>query len=270
MIIALENKSRDVNTAIALPRFWKVFGDFEQNTVMQAVESRICRSLIMLSSCRAYSWVLFIATNAIVPPSDGNLLWFHILGRDVERHSNRMMLANAPNQVTFRSEAYLPLLLPHRQASVKLHRWTFNEEKQKLQLIRAITHIIETWLEFPSNHQKVRSAVIYTLTKKIPLSVLLLDEVWMAYFKPYPLVIHGKPNQRISDKHTEQTLVKFEKAIQNHELVKPESKERLMVVALQKQAEAWLQLMTSKVPKTVQKVMSLSTGVSVVACYFLS
>ena len=263
MIIALENKSREVNTAIALSNFWKTFGDFEQYTVLQAVESRICRSLIMLSSCRAYSWVVFIATNAINQPSDGQLLWFHRLGRDVESHSNQMMFANGPNQVTFSSELYLPLLLPPCQASVKLQRWTYNEEKQKHQTVRAITHIIETWLEFPSNCQKVRSAIIYTLTNQLPLSVLLLDEAWMAYFKPYSFVIHSKPHQRISDKHTEQILVKFEKAIQNHDLVKPESKERLMLVALQKQVEEWLHLLTSKVPKTVQEVLSFSTGVSV-------
>jgi hypothetical protein len=262
MIIALENKSREDNTAISLSNFWKIFGDFTKYTILQAAESRICKSLIMLSSCRAYSWVLFIATNATERPSEGQLLWFQQLGRDVERHSNQMMFADGPSQVMFNSELYLPSLLPARQASVKLHRWTYNEEKQKHNTVRAITEIIETWLGFPSNCEKVRSAIICTLTKQIPLSVLFLDEVWMAYFNPYPLVIHGNSKQRISDKHTNQILLKFEKAIQNHDLVKPESKERQMLVALQKQVEEWLHLMTSKAPKTVQEVLSFSTGVS--------
>ena len=267
MINALEKKSTDLNTAIALPGFWKAFGGFEQYTMLQAVENRISRSLVMLSSCRAYSWVFFIATNATIAPSDGQLLWFHMLGRDVERHFNHTMTVNAPKEVTFNSEQYLPLLLPPRQVSVKLPRWTFDDQRRNLQTVQAIGSIIEGWLEFPANHQKISSALITILTKRMPLSVLLLDEVWMMYLKPYPVVIHGKPKQRFNDRHTEETLVKFEKAVENHDLAKPESQESLMLAALEKQAEYWIQLITMKGSKTVQEATSLLPGVSGIAHY---
>lgn len=265
MIGALEKRSEDVDTAVALPYFWKMFDEFEQYAVLQAVESRISRSLLMHSSCRAYMWVITIATNAVKQPTGETSLWFNDLARDVEKHSNRTITdVNAPKEVTISSEQYLPSLLPPRKATVKLLRWTYNEEKQKLQTIRTISSIIETWLEFPSRHQKVRSLLVHFMTKNMPLSVLLLDEVWMMFQKPYG-VIHGQSNQRIRDKHTKQTLEKFEKAIQKHDLANPNSKESQLLAALDEQSQAWYQLVTSKGPKTVDQVMTLPAGVSVIA-----
>jgi hypothetical protein len=96
----------------------------------------------------------------------------------------------------------------------------------------------------------------------MPLSVLLLDEVWIMYLKPFHHVIHRRAGQRQSDPHIKETIRLFEVAVRHHCLTDPKSQERLLLTELDKLSEAWFQLIISKSPKPTSQVSSTQTDAS--------
>ena len=245
MVSAIECRGDEVETAIAMPNFWEQAAQFEQYVVLHAVENRISRGLLMLSSSKAYTWVLEIADDAIERP--GKSSWCDRLASDVSAQWTIAYANSTSAQITFDSKDYLPDLIPSQQATITLGRFTFDKERQNRHKIRAVTCVIEQWLQFPSNPQhKVRSALVSILIQHIPLSVLLLDDVWSMFRNPYQVVIHGKQGQRISSPHTEEVLELFNKALNRHPLTNKRSNEYLLLMVLSEEVDKWFQLVTAK------------------------
>jgi hypothetical protein len=122
----------------------------EQYILFQAIENRISRMLLMISCSKAYSWVLNIATDAIKYPEKQT--WHHRLANDISNQWTSAYLQTTSYAIVVDSINYLPELVPSRQATVLMKRWTFNEERQDQEKIRAITYVIEQWLDFPEQH----------------------------------------------------------------------------------------------------------------------
>ena len=267
LVMALENKKEATETAITIPLFWNGVEEFEAYISLQAVENRVCRSLLMLAASKTYAWLLAIATDAaekaITATNAENTLesdsWIYKLAKDVI--SEWIARSNTPvvsKSITFHSEKYLPSLPNPQQIDIEMQRWTFNKDTQMRETVKAITCIVENWLQFPDNKQsrlnKTRCALICILIKYMPLSVLLLDEVWMMYLKPFRQVIHHGMGQRMSDPHTKEAIRLFEVAIQQHCLTNSKSREYLLLAELDKLSEAWFRLIISKSPKPRQQV----------------
>ena len=260
IISALHSEKNEEKTAVALTEYWKIVPEFEQYVHLQAVETRVSRALLMLSSSKAYSWVISIATEAIRDPTADT--WVCQLAKDVRRDwINRHSDPNTPQEAIYNSKDYLPSLTPFCEAILMPKRWLLKYEEENL--IHFLTYIIETWLQFPiskhmNNSYKVRCALITITIKHMPLSVLYLDDVWKMYNKPYSFLIHGRPGagerdrQRISLSHTEETLVLFEKSIQNHVITDSNSKEYLLLMVLMKQSETWFRLTASRIRRETQ------------------
>jgi hypothetical protein len=247
MIYAFEDKGDEIETAIAIPKFWQSTLELEQYIIFQAVENRISRGLLMLSCSKAYSWVLNIANDAIEHP--GEQTWYHRLANDISNQWTSAYTESTAYIIVVDSANYLPELIPSRQATVKMKRWTFNEKRQDRDKIQAITYVVEQWLDFPEqHHHKVRSALVSILMKHIPFSLLLLDHVWMMFRKPYHLVIHGNDSQRISNSHTEEVLLQFEEALVNHPLAKYGTPEHSLLTCLDQELENWFELVFTKKP----------------------
>ena len=81
IIAALNIKKNEAETAIALVDYWKIVPECEVNVRHQAVESLVSRALLMLSSSKAYSWVVSIATEAIQSPTKDT--WVGRLTKDL-------------------------------------------------------------------------------------------------------------------------------------------------------------------------------------------
>jgi hypothetical protein len=194
IMTAIDNKKYAVETAVALTEYWDIVPEFEQYTHPQAVETRVSRALLMLSSSKAYSWVVSIATEAILFPT--NETWFCRLATDIKREwRKRHQDPTAPPEATFDSKDYLPSLTNSCEAVVPMKRWMLRNEEEEL--IRFVTFVIETWLRFPNSRHakdsyKVRSALISIIIKYMPLSVLYLDDIWNMYMRPYSILIHGR------------------------------------------------------------------------------
>jgi len=252
IISAVDNKKDAAETAVALREYWKIVPEFEQYTHTQAVETRVSRALLMLSSSKAYSWVVSIATEAILFPT--NETWFSKLATDIKREwRKRHHDPTVPQEATFNSKDYLPSLTDSCEAVLPMKRWMLKNQEEGL--IHFITFVIETWLHFPNSRHmndsyKVRSALISITVKYMPLSVLYLDDIWNMYMQPYSFVIHGRPRegarQRISHSHTLATLALFEKSIQKHLMSESTSKEHLLLMVLQKYTESWFKLTASR------------------------
>jgi hypothetical protein len=234
--------------------YWKIVPEFEQYVYLQPVESRVSRALLMLSSSKAYNWVLSIATEAYTSPT--NDTWVGQLARDVKREWRKQSHnTRGPEEVIFDSEDYLPSLTVSCKAVVILERWVIKDEEEGFKIIQIISIIIETWFQFPTsrhtnNNYNVRCALISIVTKYMPLSVLLLDDIWKMYVKPHQFVIHGRAQnqqrQRISHSHTEKTVALFEKAIQKHAMAQRTSEEYNLLMVLNKYSESWYQLSASR------------------------
>lgn len=259
MITALECSADAAETAIAIPKFWQSAQHLEQYVALQAIENRISRALLMLSSSKACSWVVQIATDAIRHP--GKLTWYHKLGRDISQEWTKAYANSTPYKFIFDSNMYLPGLTPLRQATITMKRWTFNSDRQNRDMIDAISCVVQQWLQFPQgpNH-KVQCALVSILTKHVPLSILLLEDVWMMFLKPYHSVIHGKVGQRISEHHTEKVLGQFEDALCKHALTDQKSSEHLLLAVLGEKTEEWFRLVAStKKTQPLRKAASKET-----------
>ena len=261
IISALNNEKDEAETAIALVEYWRMVPEFERYNHLQVVESRVSRALLMLSSSKAYSWVVSIASEAIEFPTKET--WVSRLAKDVQREWRfRHQNPTAPREAIFNSKDYLPSMSDHCEAIITLKRWMIKDEEDGLRTIRIISFIIETWLQFPtSRHQnsnyKVRCALISIMTKYMPLSVLLLDDTWKMYLTPYISVIHGRaPGQRIRQSHTEKILTLFEESIQNHALTDSTSKEHQLLNVLNKYSETYHQLTSSRIRRENQATPS--------------
>ena len=246
IIAALNIEKNEAETAIALVDYWKIVPECEENVRHQAVESLVSRALLMLLSSKAYSWVVSIATEAIQSPTKDT--WVGRLTKDVQRQRRiRHLDPTAPPEVTFNSKDYLPSMSDNYEATVTQNRWMLKDE-DGLRTIRIVSFIIETWLQFPtSRHQnstyKVKCALISVITKYMPLSILLLEEVWQMYLNPYRTVIHGEnTGQRIQQRHTDETLKLFEESIQKHAMVDSTTKEHQLLQVLNKYSETYHRL----------------------------
>ena len=253
IISALDNQKEAIETATALSEFWKNVPDFETYVLFQAVEGRVSRALLMLSCCKAYQWVTSITTAAVKYRTNQNC-WVYQLVKDVETEwSYRNCDSQHPREATFHSQTYLPSLASPSEAKVILRRLGMREDDQKeLKLIQTVSSIIETWLQFPTSkdnkqNDKVRCSIISIITTYMPHSVLLLDAVWAMFVKPYQLLIHGRPKQRISSPHTATTLKLFDKTIRKHCLIDSSSIEHRLLAVLTEQMESWFRLISSKV-----------------------
>jgi hypothetical protein len=165
LIMALENKKEATETATTIPLFWNGVQEFEAYITLQAVENRVCRLLLMLAASKTYAWLLAIATDAAemaittinintedMPKSD---IWVYKLAKDVI--SEWIARSNTPDalkSVTFHSNKYLPSLPMPRQTEIVVQRWTFNKETQMRETVKAITSIVENWLQFPASDIK--------------------------------------------------------------------------------------------------------------------
>jgi hypothetical protein len=240
--------------------YWKLVPEYEQNVGHQAIESRVSRALLMLSSSKAYSWVVSIATEAIQSPTKDT--WVGRLAKDVQRQRRiRHLDPTAPPDVAFNSKDYLPSMSNNYEATVTLNRWMLRDEEEGLRTINIVSFIIETWLQFPtSRHQnstyKVKCALISVITKYMPLSILLLEEVWQMYLSPYRTVIHReKTGQRIQKPHTDKILKLFEESIQKHAMIDSTSKEHQLLQVLNKYSETYHRLASSRTRKENEKSM---------------
>jgi hypothetical protein len=251
IISAVDNRKNAVETAIALMEYWTIMPEFEQYVHLQAVETRVSRALLMLSSSKAYHWVVSIATEAVELPSDET--WAGRLAKDVQREWRAQSHGQSGQQeVIFDSKKYLPSLTVSCEARVMLKRWTVKDEEERLTIIQLTSFIIETWLRFPiskrlNENYKVRCALISIVTKYMPVTVLLLDDVWKMYLKPYIFLIHGRRSgQRISPSHTQKILALFENSIQNHAMTTSTSDEYQLLMVLKEYSETWFRQTTSR------------------------
>jgi len=274
IISALNNEKDEAETAIALVEYWKIVPEFEQYLQLQAVDSRFSRALLMLSSSKAYSWVVSIVTEAIEFPTKES--WVSQLAKDVQREWKiRHQDPTAPPKAIFNSKDYLPSMSVNCEATVTLKRRMLKDEEDGLRMIRIVSFIIETWLQFPSSrHQnssyKVRCALISITTKHMPLSVLLLDDIWKMYLKPYHSVIHGRaPGQRIRQSHTEKILNLFEESIQNHAMTNPTSKEHQLLKVLNQYSQTYHQLTSPRTRGETQATLPNSNVRLNVVLYFI-
>lgn len=265
MICAIEQNGDAVETALAMPEFWDNALEFEQYVAIQAVENRISRAVLMLSSSKAYSWVTNIATDGVQHPGRSN--WYHKLASDISGQWNMAFTQSTSHDAIFDSNEYLPGLTPTRIATVKMKRWTYNDETQERRKIWAVTSVVEQWLGFPQSYEhKVRSALISNLTKHIPISVLLLEDVWMMFRRPYSTVIHGMTKQRKNKKHTQEVLHLFNDALPIHPLTNKGSIEYQLLTVVSEETEKWFQLISTKTPRARQSFASSKKKVRIICC----
>jgi hypothetical protein len=252
IISALDNEKEAVETAAALPNFWNSVPEFENYISLQALESRVSRALLMLSCTKAFQWVAWMATASVKSRINANC-WIYQLAKDVETEWNfRNNNPDHPKEAIFNSLDYLPSLGSPCEATVVLKRWGMIEDEEKeIKMIQTVSCIVETWLQFPTSkdnrkNDQVRCSLISIILKKMPHSILFLDPVWSMFLRPYQLLIHGRPRQRIAHPHTEKTLNLFEECIQRHMMKNSASKEYLLLEALTEQSERWFRLINSK------------------------
>jgi hypothetical protein len=273
IISALDKKESEAETAAALPDFWNGVPEFEGYVLLQAVESRVSRALLMLSCTKAYHWVASMATEAVKFRQKKNC-WIYELVKDVEAELNyRNRNPDHPKEATFYSENYLPLLSSPSQATVVLKRWGLDKDDEKdLKMIQVVSSIIETWLQFPTskdnkNKDKLRCSLISIIIRHLPLSILLLDSVWLMFVTPYNLLIHGRSKQRVSQPHTAETVKLFEQCIQKHSMSENNStsKEYLLLSVLTEESEKWYQRIALNMRKEHQRTAPLYNKV----CFIL-
>jgi hypothetical protein len=247
IISALNDKKEAVETAAALPEFWRKIPDFDRHVLHHAVQTRVSRGLLMLSCMKAYEWVTSIATTAVKKRTNPSC-WVDELARDVEREWRyRNNNPDEPKKVVFHSHDYLPLLTTRCDATVELKRWgMIDHDQQEDRIIQAVSTIIKAWLQFPTSKDKKRSdelrcTLLAIVTKYMPLAVLLLDPIWRMFLVPYQSVIHGRPKQRISHPHTAKTVTLFEQCIKKHLMTKPSSHEYQLLTALTQHSDIWFQ-----------------------------
>lgn len=260
LISALDDREEAVETAASLPDFWKNIPNYEQYVLLQPVETRVCKALLMLSCSKAYHWVASITTAAVKSRTSPNS-WVYQLARDVETEwQYRNNNPNHSKDAVFHSKDYLPSLATPCDAKVVLRRWgMIDRDQEELKIIQTVCSIIETWLQFPTSkdnksNDKLKCTLISIITKYMPLSVLLLDAIWSMFVKPYQLLIHGRSKQRISLPHTVKTVKLFEELIQKHSMNNPASKEYLLLTVLTERSGTWFNSITSDVPMETQQI----------------
>lgn len=267
IISALDNGRESDETAAAFPGFWRNISELQPYVLVHGVETRISRALLMLYCSKAYDWVASITTTAVRYRTTQNC-WVDQLVKDIETEwKDRNSNPHLPKEAVFHSQNYLPSLASPSEATVELRRWAMiDRDEEELKIIHTASTIIETWLHFPTSkdnktNDKLRCTLISIITRHMPLSILLLDAIWSMYVAPYHLLIHGRPNQRISRPHTANTMKLFEESIQKHDMKKSTTKEYLILAVLTKETESWFQQMTANMQKESQQIAPIYNNV---------
>jgi hypothetical protein len=247
IISALDDKKEAAETAAALPEFWQKVPEFDHHVLHHAVKTRVSKGLLMLSCMKAYEWVASITTTAVKERANPNC-WVYQLARDVKTEWHyRNNNPEQPKNAIFHSHDYLPSLTSQCDATVELRRWgIIDRDQQEDKIIQAVSTIIEAWLQFPTSKDnkrtdKLRCTLLSIVTKYMPFAVLLLDPIWSMFLQPYQSLIHGRTHQRVTRRHTEETIRLFEECIQKHPMTNTHSHEYLLLTSLTQQSDSWFQ-----------------------------